>query len=412
LSDSEIGVLYTLYKDGIAQTPTVEGTGEPISFGIQLAGTYTVEGSNPEHTTTMAGSAVIVELENLPVSVTIEPDHEPICTGTNITFYAYPVNAGNNPTYQWFRNDTAVSGNNFNSYSFVPAIGDEVYVVVTSSLACTLNNPASSEVYELIVLQMVLAEVSLEVDNNNVCEGTSVTFTATPVNGGDNPTYYWWLNDFPVGSNQPTFTYVPSNWDYISVVMAPDPNFPCVGNSQAESNLIYMIVNEAVIPSVTIVASENPVLAGVPVTFTPSPVNGGTPTYQWFVNGSFAGTVTPYTYTPEDGDQIYAEMASSLECITASVVVSNTILMDVITGIDINDIPGLKIYSFDKVIYLESTTGLTGEAVVYDIAGREIGAHRLSGQLVTQIPVAAVSGVYLVKVRTSNGLINKKVFVR
>ncbi|MDO8896334.1 MAG: hypothetical protein Q7V19_01695, partial [Bacteroidales bacterium] len=130
LSDSEIGVLYTLYKNAVAQSSTIEGTGEAISFGNQFEGVYTITGTNANTTTTMAGNAVIVELENLLVSVTIEPDHEPICTGTSITFYAYPVNAGNNPTYQWFRKGTAVLGTNFNTYSFVPAIGDEVYVVV------------------------------------------------------------------------------------------------------------------------------------------------------------------------------------------------------------------------------------------------------------------------------------------
>lgn len=218
----------------------------------------------------------------------------------------------------------------------MPVDGDEVYVEVTSSLECTTNNPATSEIFELNVLQMVLAEVSLAVDNNNVCEGTSVTFTATPVNGGDEPTYIWWLNDILVGSNQPTYTYVPANSDMISVVMVPDPNLPCVGNSQTESLPIIMIVNEVVTPSVSIVASENPVFVGYPVTFTPSPENGGdTPAYQWYVNGNFVSDGTFYTYEPDNGDEIYAIMTSSLECVTSSTATSNTIEMVVSDGIPV-----------------------------------------------------------------------------
>jgi ELWxxDGT repeat protein len=502
LSGSNVGVTYTLYKNDIAQLPTITGTGNAISFGNQLAGTYTIKATDANGTTTnMNGNAIILE-GTLPVSVTAAPDQNGVCAGTTITFTATPVNGGT-PAYQWYKNDEPV-GSNQGTYAFIPDDNDNVYVQLTSSLTCTsgnpamsevtvmnvftslepgvtitafdsvcggsnvqyfaehvnggttpsyqwyknnepvganqatysyvtawvneitndnvyvvmtsdltcvINNPATSDVDTLAVLPRPFVEVSIEADNEIVCDGTPVTITAIPVNGGNNPTYYWNVNDNPVSTtNEPTFTYVPGLNDFIYVMLNSD--LPCTQNDPATSNYIYIMVNSLLTPSVVIAASENPVQSGVPVTFTPSPLNGGTPTYQWFVNGSYAGTVTPYTYTPEDGDQIYAEMASSLECITAEIVVSNTILMDVITGIDINDIPGLKVYSFDKVIYLESTTGLTGEAVVYDIAGREIGAYRLSGQLVTQIPVAAVSGVYLVKVSTSNGLINKKVFVR
>jgi hypothetical protein len=61
LSGSQTGVTYTLYKGGSAQSPTVTGTGNSVSFGNQLAGTYTVTGTNTTGTTTMTGSAVITE---------------------------------------------------------------------------------------------------------------------------------------------------------------------------------------------------------------------------------------------------------------------------------------------------------------------------------------------------------------
>jgi len=58
LSGSENGVTYTLFKDAVEQPSPVAGTGAAISFGPQLAGTYTVKGSNGI-TTDMTGSAVI-----------------------------------------------------------------------------------------------------------------------------------------------------------------------------------------------------------------------------------------------------------------------------------------------------------------------------------------------------------------
>ena len=56
LAGSEAGVTYTLYKDNVAQAPTVAGTGSAISFGVQTAGTFTVKGTNGTGTTTMTGS--------------------------------------------------------------------------------------------------------------------------------------------------------------------------------------------------------------------------------------------------------------------------------------------------------------------------------------------------------------------
>jgi hypothetical protein len=78
---------------------------------------------------------------------------------------------------------------------------------------------------------------------------------------------------------------------------------------------------------VTISASANPVGSGIPVTFTPTPVNGGTPTYDWWVNGFPVGTGNTYSYTPNDLDQVYVIMTSTLSCVTTTGATSNTITM-------------------------------------------------------------------------------------
>ncbi len=59
LDNSETGVTYELWKNGVATGTTLPGTGSSISFINQLAGTYTIKGTNVNGTTTMSGSAVI-----------------------------------------------------------------------------------------------------------------------------------------------------------------------------------------------------------------------------------------------------------------------------------------------------------------------------------------------------------------
>ena len=61
LSDSELGVTYTLIKNGVATGTFFTGTGSSFSFGNQTLGNYTISGNNSGGTTIMTGSAVISE---------------------------------------------------------------------------------------------------------------------------------------------------------------------------------------------------------------------------------------------------------------------------------------------------------------------------------------------------------------
>lgn len=150
LDGSETGVTYTLYKNTVAQVPTVAGTGAAISFGLQTAGTYTVEGTNASGTSPMSGSAVVAETPAVPVSVSITANPGTnVNTGTSVTYTATPVNGGT-PAYQWYVN-SAPAGSNQGTYTYVPANGDQVYVVMTSSLECVTGNPATSNTLTMTV---------------------------------------------------------------------------------------------------------------------------------------------------------------------------------------------------------------------------------------------------------------------
>ena len=79
------------------------------------------------------------------------------------------------------------------TYSFIPANGDQVYVEMTSDLTCVSGSPATSTTTTMVVNASLPAGVASSPDQNNICDGTSVTFTATPTNGGT-PSYQWYLN--------------------------------------------------------------------------------------------------------------------------------------------------------------------------------------------------------------------------
>jgi photosystem II stability/assembly factor-like uncharacterized protein len=331
LVSSQMGTTYTLYKDGIAQTPTVEGTGFAISFGNQQDGNYTVSGTNQYGTTDMIGEAVVIEVLTLPVSVSMVADNNNICQGTTVMYTATPVNGGN-PSYQWYVNN-AVAGTDLNTYSYAPTNNDQIFVVLTSDLLCVINNPANSDTTIMVVNEVLPVNVAIVADQNDVCDGTQVTFTATPVNGG-NPSYLWYVNGSTVGSDQDTFTYTPADGDQVYVVMTSD--LSCVSDNPATSNTVTLIVNDILPVSVSIVADQNNVCEGTIVSFFPIPVEGGSsPTYEWYVNGNFAANGDTYSYVPSDGDQIYVIMTSSLACVSGNPAQSNTFLMQVSPYIDV-----------------------------------------------------------------------------
>src|SRR5659263_127221 len=122
----------------------------------------------------------------LPVSVTVAPSANPVCAGTSVTLTATPTNGGAAPAYQWKVNGVNV-GINSNTYSYVPVNGNAVTVVLTSNAVCPTGNPATSAPVTMTVNPLLPVSVTVAPSANPVCAGTSVTFTATPTNGGAAP---------------------------------------------------------------------------------------------------------------------------------------------------------------------------------------------------------------------------------
>ncbi|MDP1620696.1 MAG: YCF48-related protein [Bacteroidales bacterium] len=172
LANSETGVTYILFKDNVAQVPTIPGTGSAFSFGNQTAGAYTVEGTNSTGTTPMTGIAVITETPALAVSVTISADVNPVPVGNEVTLTALPVNGGATPSYQWMVNGINAGTDNA-VVTYIPANNDAVTCTMTSDETCTTGNPAISNE---IILSVIPATVSLL--NIVVADGETTCYNA------------------------------------------------------------------------------------------------------------------------------------------------------------------------------------------------------------------------------------------
>ena len=214
---------------------------------------------------------------------------------------------------------------NQSTYSYIPANGDQVYVVMSSSLTCISGSPATSNTVTMVVNPILPVTVTISSDHDEVCEGSPVLFTATPSNGGT-PSYQWYLNSIAVGTDQPTYSCIPANGDQVYVVMTSSE--ACASGNPATSNTITITVDPLLPVNVSITVDLNNVCAGTTVTFTAASTNGGSPSYQWYQNGYPVGGDQPtYTCVPSNNDQVYVVMTSSLACVTNNPATSNSIIM-------------------------------------------------------------------------------------
>jgi uncharacterized protein (TIGR02145 family) len=261
-----------------------------------------------------------------PVSVSITASQNPVCAGSTVTYTATATNGGTSPVYQWKVNGINTGTNN-PAYSYTPVNNDVVTCVLTSNVICPTGNPATSNPVTMTVNPILPVSVSITTSQNPVCAGTNVTFTATPTNGGTSPVYQWKVNGINVGTNNPVYSYIPLNGDLVWCVLTSSE--VCISGNPASSIQIQMVVNNNLPASVTVTGSPNPFCPGVTVSYTATPVNGGTsPVYQWKVNGNNTGTNSPnYSYSPLPNDSVWCVMTSNLSCVSGNPANSNKIVM-------------------------------------------------------------------------------------
>ena len=190
-------------------------------------------------------------LDSATPTVSLIVDQNPICLGDEAVFNATPVNAGISPSYQWFINGALVAGETADEFRTSGlSDGDEVFVQLFPAGPTCFSGPVSSNIITIAVSTDLPASVSITADQNPVCSGDDVTFTAMPTNGGLNPTFQWRVNGVDaVGETGLTFTSNGlSDLDDVDVVMTADPTASCITGSPAFSNSIEINVLDSTDP--------------------------------------------------------------------------------------------------------------------------------------------------------------------
>jgi len=326
---------------------TLTGTGSgSISVTIPVNGVtdtgyrIRVSSSNPLVTGSDNGSNITVTA-NIP-SVTIGATQTTLCPGTSVTARATPVNGGASPSYQWKKNGVDVGTDSVYYTDTLLFNNDVISCVVISDAACVTSDTAYSNFITLTTSPIDTPAVTIyTTQNDTICAGSSLTFSAIPTHGGNAPVFQWKINGQNVGGDSSQYTSTAfANNDVISCVITS--NAPCVSQPTATSNNITVKVNRVDTPAVAITCNNLFICAGSLVTFTATHNGGGiSPVYQWTVNNINTGgdSATFSTTTLANNDVVGCLFTSSAACANPRTAFSNNITMQVFP----NDTPTISI---------------------------------------------------------------------
>ncbi|MCX6204764.1 MAG: C10 family peptidase [Bacteroidetes bacterium] len=131
----------------------------------------------------------------------------------------------------------------------------------------------------------VTPKVSITSSANSICSGGTVSFSASPTNGGTSPTYNWYLNSILQTSNTSSFTSTTLNSN-ASVYCIMTSNSSCITSTTATSTTTSITVNQPPAkPSITKDVNNN---------LVSSSATGN----QWFNGTSPLVGITAQNYKP------------------------------------------------------------------------------------------------------------------
>ncbi len=202
-------------------------------------------------------------------------------------------------------------GNQFNlpSYTAVNKIAFVTSrVFVTTEYNCVYSNALSE----------VAINVAINYPTSPSCvDATDGSLTAVGTGGTAPYTYLW-----STGATTQAVSGLGAGTYYVTITDA-------VFATRTDSMTI--VGTPAVTPTIAVLADVNPTCAGGAVTFSATPeFEGTTPSYQWKVNGTNAGTGTSFTSSSlANNDIVTCELTSNQYCVTSTSATSNSVTMTV-----------------------------------------------------------------------------------
>ena len=218
----------------------------------------------------------------------------------------------------------------------------------------------------------VIPNVTITASDTSVCQGTAISFTASPDSQGTAPTYVWKINDSIVGTNATLYS---SNnlQNQQKITCTLTSSSVCASPKTVVSNPIRVTIRPKLTPEGILTVDDSTVCAGTLVNFQMAAQNAGSPpTYSWRLNGQLAGDDSSrFTLSnPKKGDKIFCLVFSTEACRTQNSVRTATIQLDV------TPVYVISIQAPDTVLLDD-----TARTIVVSPAGGVLSGNGISGNL-------------------------------
>ena len=223
--------------------------------------------------------------------------------GTQIVFTAHTTGTSLLSTFSWQKNGVKV-GTNDSTYTDQFNKNDVVMCTVNPN-TCG-GTPANSNSITLTGSGIVTPVVTVSSNSTYICPGTTVTFSATNASNTPQPSYQWFVNNLPVGTDTTVFN---TNALTDSSEVVCQMTVPQCGGGTAKAFSTPVIVRLRPILKAQInVNGEFPAerCLGSLVKLHGAAVNcGDHPLYQWYLNGQPTVMSEDYNSTNfVDGDVV------------------------------------------------------------------------------------------------------------
>lgn len=345
----------------------------------------------------------------IPVTVTVLPDtvsvtitNNPtgtICPGIPVVFTATPFNGGTTPIYQWFVNGLSAGTNSPNFTSSTLQNNDTVICIMTSNSICAAGDTALSNAIVITITPNLNASVSItSLPTGPICAGTSITFTATPINGGINPIYQWQVNGINAGTNSSVFMNSSlSDTDSVNCIMTS--NSLCIAGSLVTSNTIAIPVNA--LPSPGFISDINSGCSPLCVQFTETSGAGCSSIMYNFGDGGSATVPDPlHCYTQVGQYPVSVSCTDTNNC-TGTSLINNMITVEVKPVADFSIFPTGAISANTTVSFTDAS--VNGNSSYWNFGDPSSGLNDNSF-LLSPSHFYETAGTYCIELLIQNGV--------
>lgn len=248
---------------------------------------------------------------------------------------------------------------------------------------------------------------AINLNNTPSCANDQAIFTAVLSNQSQSVEYSWRVNGVQVGTEADFESNNLSNNDVVSLMVFGGDL--CSNIDSILSNSITMQLTDLKTPTIDISIADGeewPICMGGSIVMEAAAVNdGGAGLISWKVNGNDVAVGETYEFDGNNGDEVYAVLNSSMECLAINGVSSDTIItaVDLCTFTNQAELVELTVYPNPVVDVLNVKGSSIKTLEVTEVNGKLV-KRAVPTNNTTEVDLSTLApGSYVLKVFYNSG---------